>query len=115
LTQEWILKTLINLGFRQCDAEVYVFLALNGTHKASDLAKANRACNQQVYRALKKLQNQKIVSRTQGVTAHFSALPFDKLLDLLKKANLQEAKRIEQNKDSFLALWDSTVKEKQAS
>jgi hypothetical protein len=49
------------------------------------------------------------------VPAHFSVLPFDKLLDLLKKANLKEAKRIEQNKDSFLALWDSTVKEKQAN
>jgi hypothetical protein len=49
------------------------------------------------------------------VPAYFSVLPFDKLLDLLKKANLKEAKRIEQNKDSFLALWDSTVKEKQAN
>jgi sugar-specific transcriptional regulator TrmB len=113
LTQEWILKTLINLGFRQRDAEVYVFLALNGTHKASDLAKANGLYKQEVYRALKKLQNQEIVSRTQEAPAHFSALPFDKLLDLLKKANLQEAKRIEQNKDSLLALWDSAVKEKQ--
>jgi sugar-specific transcriptional regulator TrmB len=110
-----MLKTLVNFGFRQCDAEVYVFLTLNGTHKASDIAKANRIYKQQVYRALKNLQNQKIVSRTQEVPAHFSALPFDKLLDLLKKANLQEAKRIEQNKDSFLALWDSTVKEKQAN
>ena len=110
-----MLKTLINLGFRQRDAEVYVFLALNGTHKASDLAKANGVCKQEVYRALKKLQNQEIVSGTQEVPAQFSALPFDKLLDLLKKANLKEAKRIEQNKDSLLALWDSTVKEKQAN
>jgi sugar-specific transcriptional regulator TrmB len=115
LTQEWILKTLINHGFRQRDAEVYVFLTLNGTHKASEIAKANKLYKQQVYQVLKKLQNQKIVSRTQKVPAHFSALPFDKLLDLLKKANLQEANRIEKNKESLLTLWDSTVKENQAN
>jgi sugar-specific transcriptional regulator TrmB len=110
LTQEWMLKTLVNLGFGQRDAEVYVFLALNGAHKASDIAEAIKTYERQVYRTLRKLQNQKIVSGTQDLPAHFTALPFDKLLDLLIKANLQEARRIEQNKDDILALWDSCVK-----
>jgi hypothetical protein len=115
LTQEWMLKTIVNLGFGQRDAEVYVFLALNGIHTASDIAKAIGTYKRQVYRALKKLKDLKVVTGSKELPAHFSALPFDKLLDLLKKANLQEAKRIEQNKDSFLALWDSTVKDKLAS
>jgi sugar-specific transcriptional regulator TrmB len=105
-----MLKTLVNHGFGQRDAEVYVFLALNGAHKASDIAEAIKTYKRQVYRTLRKLQNQKIVSRPQDLPAHFTALPFDKLLDLLIKANLQEAKRIEQNKDDILALWNSYVK-----
>jgi sugar-specific transcriptional regulator TrmB len=110
-----MLKTLLNLGFRKRDAEVYVFLVLNGIYTASDIAKAIETYKRQVYRALKKLKDLKVVTESKELPAHFSALPFDKLLDQLKKANLQEAKRIEQNKDNFLALWGSTVKEKQAS
>jgi sugar-specific transcriptional regulator TrmB len=113
LTQEWILKTLVNLGFGQRDAEVYVFLALNGAHKASDIAEATKTYKRQAYRTLRKLQNQKIVSGTKDVPAHFTALPFDKLLELLIKANLQELRRIEQNKDDILALWNSYITKEQ--
>lgn len=114
MTQEWMLKTLVTLGFRWCDAEVYVFLALKGAHNASAIAEAIRTYEQQVYHTLKRLQNQKIVSETSDLPTHFTALPFDKLLDLLVKANLQEAKQIEQNKDNILALWNSCIKKEQA-
>lgn len=110
-----MLKTLLKLGYKQHDAEVYMFLVLNGIYTASEIAKAIGSNKRQVYRALKKLKDLKIVSGSKELPAHFSALPFDKLLDQLKKVNLQEAKRIEQNKESFLALWDSTIKDKLAS
>jgi sugar-specific transcriptional regulator TrmB len=113
LTQEWMIKTLINLGFGQRNAEVYAFLAVNGSQKASVIAKAIRMHERQVYRTLKKLEKQKIVSGTENSIAYFVALQFDKLLDLLVKVNLQEARQMEQNKDNLVALWRSyTEKQK---
>ncbi len=107
-----MLKTLLNLGFRQRDAEVYLFLAVNGIYTVSDITEAIGTNKRQVYYALKKLKDLKIVSGSKELPAHFSAMPFDKLLDFLIKANLQKANQIEQNKDDLLALWNSTFKEK---
>jgi sugar-specific transcriptional regulator TrmB len=104
-----MIKTLMNLGFGQRNAEVYAFLAVNGSQKALVIAEAIRIRKRQVYRVLKKLEKQKIVSITENPRAHFEVLPFDKLLDLLVKVNLQEARQIEQNKASLIALWSTWV------
>ena len=82
MTQEWMLRTLVNLGFKQQDAEVYVFLALNGSQKAKDIAEALKTNKRQVYRTLEKLQNREIVNATPNLVAQFSAVSFDKVLDL---------------------------------
>lgn len=102
-----MVKTLVSLGFGQLDAEIYAFLALNGSQKASAIAKAIRIYKRQVYRGLEKLKKRKIVLGTENPRAHFVAIPFDKLLDLLVKANLQEAGQLELNKDILLAFWNS--------
>lgn len=104
-----MLKNLVNLGFRQQEAEVYVFLALNGSQKVSDIADALKTYKSQVYRTLKKLQNKEIVKATPNLPAMFSALSFDKVLDLLIKADIEEASSIEEKKDAILALWKSSI------
>ena len=110
MTQEWMLKTLATLGFKKQDAEVYVYLALNGPKKAKDIVTALKTYERQVYRSLKKLQNKEIVSATPEPPANFSVISLDKLLDLLAKASLVEAQRIEQERDRILTLWKSSVK-----
>jgi sugar-specific transcriptional regulator TrmB len=108
MTQEWLIKTLIALGFEKRDAEVYAFLSLNGAQKASAIAEAIGTHERQVYRSLKKLKKQKIVSGTEKQRAqYFVALSFDKLLDLLVKINLKEARQIEQSKESLMSFWRS--------
>ena len=110
LTQEWILKTLVSLGFEQQDAQIYVYLALNGPKKAKDIATALKTYERQVHRNLKRLQNKEIVNATPEIPTNFSVISLEKLLDLLAKASLEEARRIEQEKDRILRLWKSTVK-----
>ena len=51
-----------------------------------------------------------MVNAIPKVPASFSAISLDKLLDLLAKANLEEARRIEQEKDDILKLWKSKIK-----
>ncbi len=109
LDQEWMLKILLDLGFKQQDAEVYVFLAINGSQRAKDIAGALKTYKSHVYRILKKLQDREIVNATPNPPTQFSAVSFDKVLDLLVQANMEEANRIEEKKDEILALWKSNI------
>ncbi len=111
MTQEWMVKALINLGFRKRDAKIYVFLALNGAQRAATTAKALRIYERKVCHILEELQNRKVISGSQDLPKQFSALPFDRLLDLIIEGSLQEARKMEQDKDDLLALWNSWIKE----
>ena len=110
LTSEWMCKTLLDFGFGSLDAEVYVFLALNGPNSASAITGALGVGRWRIYRVFKKLESQHILFRSHDLPAFFSVLSFDRLLDLLVKTNLLEAKRIEQKKDELLTLWNSCIK-----
>lgn len=110
LTSEWMYKILVDLGFERLEAEVYVFLAFNGVNDVLAIVEVLGVNRQHLVRVLRRLENRQIVYRSQSFPERFSVLPFDRLLDLLEKANLLETKRIEQNKESLVALWNSCVK-----
>ena len=110
LTEEWMIKTLMNLGFERHAAKVYAFLTIKGPQKAAAIAEGTKILEGQVYPTLKRLLSQKIITETDNLPTHFVALSFDKLLDLLENMNLQEATRMEQNKENVLALWNLFMK-----
>ena len=64
---------------------------------------------QQLYPSLKNLQSKGVVSVTLEHPAQFSAIPFEKVLDLYLKAKLEEVRRIQQSKDQILHDWQSIV------
>jgi sugar-specific transcriptional regulator TrmB len=91
------------------DAQVYILLAKRGPLKAIEVGKALKMSKPQLYRSLNSLESRGIVSATLEHPAKFSALPFEKALDLLAKAKmkkaLEEAQRIQESKDELLANW----------
>jgi sugar-specific transcriptional regulator TrmB len=93
------------------DAQVYIFLAKKGPQRAIEIGKALKMGKPQLYRSLKNLEGRGIVSATLEHPARFSALPFEKALDLLAKAKmkkaLEEAQRVQESKDELLASWRS--------
>jgi sugar-specific transcriptional regulator TrmB len=115
LTQEWILKTFTSFGFKQADAEVYISLTRNGSQKARDIAEKLKTHRRQVYRSLKKLKAKGIVYASIEHPARFSALSFEKVLDTLIKANIEEAKRLEQEKEKILNRWRTIIREDSTS
>jgi sugar-specific transcriptional regulator TrmB len=116
MSQERVLKTLLGFGLTEMDAKVYIFLAKKGLQKAIDIAKSLKMNKEQLYRSLKKLQSKGIVTATLEHPARFSALPFEKVLDLFVKAKMEEAQEIKQNKDEILSFFQSiAVKETDAS
>jgi sugar-specific transcriptional regulator TrmB len=102
-----MLKTLVSLGFAETDAQVYVFLATEGPQKASDIAEALKIYKQHLYRILKNLQRKGIVNASPEYPARYSAVLFDKVLDLLIKAKTEQEKALQESKEELLSTWRS--------
>lgn len=102
-----MLKTLESLGLTQLDAQVYIFLGKRGLQKAVDIAKFLRVSKQTAYRAIKNLESKGIITATLEHPSRFSAVPFEKVLDLFVKAKTEEVHQIEQDKKGLLSDWQS--------
>jgi sugar-specific transcriptional regulator TrmB len=103
VNQEKLKKALVSLGLTELDAEIYLFLMNNGPIKAADLTKTLKISKQRLYPVIKIMQRKGIVSATLEHPARFSALPFETMLDVFAKAKMDEAQRIQQNKDDLLS------------
>ncbi len=112
MSQEKALQTLENLGFTPLDAKVYVLLAKKGPQKAGEIAKSLKIPKQTVYFILKNLQKEGIVTSTLERPARFTGVPFERVLDLFVKTKMEEAQRIQRNKDEILLDWKSIEAEK---
>jgi sugar-specific transcriptional regulator TrmB len=115
LSQERVLKTLMELGLSETDAQVYVYLATKGPQIARNITNELKMYKRKTYRSLKNLRNKGIVSASPKRPAQFSAVPFEKIFDLSKNAKLEEAQRIEQNKEEILSYWRSMITGNSAS
>ncbi len=104
-----MLKTLEDLGLPRLDAQVYIFLGKRGPQKAKDVTKALKIRKQQLYTILKNLQSKGLASATLEHPAKFSALPFEKVLDLFVSVKIGEAKRIETDRDNLICDWRSVA------
>jgi sugar-specific transcriptional regulator TrmB len=98
LSLERVLKTLTRLGLTQTAAEVYIQLAKRGPLTEHDLSSALKLTNQQISSCLESLQDKGIVISTFKHSFIFSAMPFEKALDKLIKANIEEAQLINEEK-----------------
>ncbi len=104
---ERIVKALKNLGLSETDVQVYVFLSKKGPQKVREISKALGIYRQQLYLSLKSLQSKGIVSATFEHPANFSAIPFEKVLDMFVKSKLEEAKKIQVEKDELITNWQT--------
>ena len=109
MSQGKVLNNLVGMGLTRLDAKVYLFLAKKGPQKAHDVALALRITKQQLYPSLRSLQSKGLVNSTLEHPARFSAVPFENALDLFAIAKMEEAKSIQQSKESLLSDWQSIV------
>jgi sugar-specific transcriptional regulator TrmB len=105
-----MLSALVNLGLSQADAQVYIFLAPKIPQKANDIANALKMNKQQLYLCLRNLQNKRILNSRGERPKLFSAVPIENVIDLLVKANLEEAQQMEENKQKILSFWQALIK-----
>jgi sugar-specific transcriptional regulator TrmB len=107
LNHERILKALVNLGLSQTDAQVYIYLATKGPQRARKITEALRLHKQKLYRSLKSLQCKGCAKATLERPALFSATSPERVLDILIKAKMEQAKKLQANREELLSLWQS--------
>ena len=107
MSQEEALKTLSDIGLKRLDSKIYIYLAKKGPKKGKEISKALKMQRQQVYQSLKFLQSKAVVTSTLERPARFSAVPFEKVLDLFIRAKLEEAQNIQQEKAKLLSNWQT--------
>ena len=105
-----VLKAIMSLGLKETDAQVYVFLALNGPHKAKDMTNKLSLYKEQLYRSLKNLRDKDVVKTTTGYPALFSAIPFDEILDLLTDIKKEQAQALREVREELLSSWKIMIK-----
>ena len=110
MNAEWTFETLVKLGFTEADAQVYVYLATEGPQKAIATAEALNLRKQQLYHTLKNLQNKGAVNASPEHPARFSAVIFEKVLDLLIKAKKEQQQALQESKEDLLSTWQSITK-----
>ncbi len=108
--QARLLKALMVLGLKEVDAEIYVLLAKEGPQKGKDIAETLNVYRQRVYRSLDRLQRKCCVKATLERPSRFSAVALEEVIDVLVEANLEEAREMEQNRQSILSHWQTMTK-----
>jgi sugar-specific transcriptional regulator TrmB len=107
LSLERVLKTLEGFGLSRVDAEVYVFLAKKGPQRGRELADGLQITKQQLYPSLKNLKNKGIVTASLERPVLFSAVAFEKVLELLIKIKVEQAKAIKETEKELVDSWRS--------
>jgi len=115
LCLERVLETLKSFGFKQSDAKIYILLAKEGPHTTRDLETAVRIEKWQVYKSLRNLRKRGIVTAVLHRPALYSAIPFDRLIDLAAKAIIDKAQREEEIKEQAIQYWEVMLREDSSS
>ncbi|MBN1969070.1 MAG: hypothetical protein JW870_06860 [Candidatus Delongbacteria bacterium] len=107
MSKEKILETLTDLGFKKTEAKVYFYLAKKGPKKAKEIVEAVGIVKQRLYPILKNLQRKGVINCSLQRPSSFSAISYEKLLDLFARTKIEEAKILEQNKGKLISDWES--------
>lgn len=103
MSLERIIEALVGLGLSRTDAEVYVHLATKGPETARKIIDGLPINKRQIYRSLKSLQSKGIAMVNSEFPSEFSALPFERVVDLLLKLKKEQAEVLEESRTELIS------------
>jgi sugar-specific transcriptional regulator TrmB len=113
MSLERIIKSLESLGLSQTDAQVYIYLAATGPKKAKDMINALTINKRQVYRSLKRLRNKGITKTNDKRPLEFTAVPFERVLELLTEVKREAANALQASREELIS--DMRAEEKKSN
>ncbi len=102
MSEETIKKVLMNSGLTEKEAEVYIFLAKHNAMKVTEIARLLGKDKAQVFHILNRLQAKGFAESTIEFPAHFTAVPFENILDSIIGARQKEVALIEKSRKELL-------------
>ena len=90
-----------------------MFLALLGPKNTLSIVNNLKISKQQISRSLRKLQERGIIFGDLCNQNEFSALPFEKALDLLIKTEKVKTQILQETRQPLLSDWKKTITEKE--
>jgi sugar-specific transcriptional regulator TrmB len=110
---ERVLKALESFGISQSDAQVYIYLATGGPKKAREIFNALTVNKRQVYRSLKRLRNKGITMINDERPFEFTAVPFERVLELLTEVKREAANALQASREELIS--DMRAEEKKSN
>ncbi|TRO54737.1 hypothetical protein E2P63_00715 [Candidatus Bathyarchaeota archaeon] len=110
MSLERIVKAIMSMNLSENDAQVYIFLALNGPHRAREISRRMDLYKGQLYRSLRNLRDKDIALATDHSPAVFSVIPFEKVLDMLVEIRKEQESAIRDAKEELLSSWQKVIK-----
>ena len=111
MSNDRVLKAIMDLGLSEVDAKVYMYIALNGPCKAREVVDKLEIYKDQLYRSIKKLKEKDIVSSSTSFPAEFSAVPFEKVLDLLAEIKKRKVEALKVINEYLMDNWESLLEQ----
>jgi sugar-specific transcriptional regulator TrmB len=102
-------STLVNLGFTKIEAEVYILLAASSPQTARDITIALDLCSSQIYRVLQRLHCNGAIVVSSERPNRYSAVVFEKVLELLIDAKKEQHDDLLARKKELLFTWKSII------
>ena len=99
---------LKTFGVTEKDALVYIYLAKKGPQRAISIAATLNLSKCQLYESLRYLRDNGIVRYYFSRSTEFSAVSFEKAMDLLLQSNLNEVNILEKQRREILSKWKSS-------
>lgn len=109
MSEKTILRVLRDFRLTETESEVYIFLVKSGIQKARDISSSLKMHKAQVYRILKDLEKRGMVEQTLESPSRFTAISFEKLLDVIIRGKREEANSLEDMKDDLMVYLRSIV------
>jgi sugar-specific transcriptional regulator TrmB len=109
-----VVEALVSLGLSPAEARIYVFLEKSGSHEDIEIKFALKLRTKKLISSLRNLQDKKIVKASTQQTAKFSAVPFEKAIDLLIEVKKEQAKTLQASKKELLSAWRSITEKEYA-
>jgi len=103
-------RILLDAGLSRNDVEIYIFLTEEGAMEKKRIAQDLKGNEYDIYSGLDHLLDLGIILKSPNQSSTLYALPFDEALGHLLEMKKEQAKNLQDNKDSLVSTWRAITK-----
>jgi HTH-type transcriptional regulator, sugar sensing transcriptional regulator len=109
---EIVEHSLVKYGLSDSETKTYLYLAMSGEKRASEIAEGISLHRTEAYRILRDLEKRGIVIETLEAPLKFSAVPLDKAVEQLVQTQRMKVDLLEKEKSELIQIWSLMPKPK---